>query len=119
MTYIYNWGIFLRPPQLLYLSFGATVLATFTTFLGFQRPSGEQPATFGHVQNLVDLVNEWHLLLFWGDKGVSGEGEFRHAGTASHPLDKIQKDALYEGGLSFDNSGAIVETMEEIAERVP
>jgi hypothetical protein len=79
-------------------SFGATVLAGFTTFLSFQHPKGEQPATFGHNQTLMDLVDEWHLLLVWGDKGVSGEGEeIRHAGTASYPLDSIRKDALYEG----------------------
>jgi hypothetical protein len=99
MTYAYNWGIFLRPPQLLYLSLGATVLAVFTTFLSFQQSVGEQPATLGHVQTLVDLVDEWHLLMFWGDKGLKEvEGEearIRHAGTASDRLDKIVVEALY------------------------
>ena len=106
MSYAYNWGIFLRPPQLLYLSIGATILAAFATFLSFQQPNGEQPATFGHVQTLVDLVDEWHLLLFWGDKGVREEGdEVRHAGTASHPLITIMKDGLYAGNrLSKDSS---------------
>lgn len=107
MTYAYNWGIFLRPPQLLYLSFGATVLAGFTTFLSFQQPKGEQPATFGHVQTLVDLVDEWQLLLFWGDKGVGEESEgVRHAGTASYPLDTIVKNAMYEGSSLFEGLGA-------------
>jgi hypothetical protein len=107
MSYAYNWGIFLRPPQLLYLSIGATVLAAFATFLSFQQPNGEQPATFGHVQTSIDLVDEWHLLLFWGDKGVREEGdEVRHAGTASHPLIMIMKDELYAGNPSFKDSGA-------------
>jgi len=102
MTYAYNWGIFLRPPQLLYLSLVATVLAAFATFLSFQQPKGEQPATLGHVQTLVDLVDEWHLLMFWGDKGLKeveegDEAGVRHAGTASYSLDKIALDALYAG----------------------
>jgi len=115
MTYEYNWGIFLRPPQLLYLSFGATILAGFTTFLSFQRLNGEQPVTFGHVQSLVDLVDEWHVLLFWGDKGVGQQGEeFRHAGTASFPLGAIVKNALYEGRFSIrDSRGAAMATLEE------
>jgi hypothetical protein len=113
MTYAYNWGIFLRPPQLLYLSFGATVLAGFTTFLSFQRPKGKQPATFGHVQTLVDLVDEWHLLLFWGDKGVVGDGEgVKHAGTASHPLGTIVDDELYEGDLLREGSKDTVQILE-------
>ena len=99
MTYAYNWGIFLRPPQLLYLSLGATILAAFTTFLSFYRPKGEQPATFGHVQTLVDLVDEWHLRLFWGDKGARGEGEVRHAGTSIFPLKTIMRHAMYEGSI--------------------
>lgn len=97
MTYVYNLGIFLRPPQLLYLAVGMAVMAAFATFLCFTAPRGLQPATFGHVQTLVDLVDEWSLLMFWGDKGLRDEGnEIRHAGTANIPLALILIDALYE-----------------------
>ena len=65
VTYVYNWGIFLRPPQLLYLAVGMTLMAGFAALLCFKGPSGRQPATFGHVQTLVDLVDEWSLLVFW------------------------------------------------------
>ncbi|KUJ13037.1 uncharacterized protein LY89DRAFT_699562 [Mollisia scopiformis] len=106
MTYAYNWGIFLRPPQLLYLSFGASILTAFTTFLSFQRPNDEQPATFSHVQTLVDLVDEWHLQIFWGDKGAIGEHEVRHAGTSAFPLNTIIRDAMYEGSLLVQESNS-------------
>ena len=97
VTYVYNWGIFLRPPQLLYLAVGMALMAGFATFLCFKRPSGTQPATFGHVQTSVDLVDEWSLLMFWGDKGLREEGdEIRHAGTANVSLPPVLSDALYE-----------------------
>jgi hypothetical protein len=99
ITYQYNWGIFMRPPQLLYLCFGATILAGVTSFLSFRRPNGEQPATFGHIQTLVDLVDEWHIVLFWGDKGLNqpvGIEATRHAGTSEKPMERTLVDALYE-----------------------
>ena len=58
VTYVYNWGIFLRPPQLLYLAIGMAIMAGLATFLCFKGPKGPQPATFGHVQTLVNLVDE-------------------------------------------------------------
>lgn len=94
--YLFNWGIFLRPPQLLYLSIGMAVLSGFATFLCFKSPKGPQPATFGHVQTLVDLIDDWSLLMFWGDKGLSTEDEdVRHAGTAGYALDPVVVGALY------------------------
>jgi hypothetical protein len=97
VTYVYNWGIFLRPPQLLYLGVGMAIMAAFATFLCLKGPRGPQPATFGHVQTLVDLVDDWSLLMFWGDKDLRQEGdEIRHAGTAKVALEPVLIDALYE-----------------------
>lgn len=62
-------------------------MVNFATFLCFKGPSGPPPATFGHVQTLVDLVDELSLLMFWGDKGLMEEGdEIKHAGTAGVTL---------------------------------
>lgn len=103
ITYAYNWGLFLRPPQLLYLSICMTVLAVFSTFLSLKHPRGAQPVTYGHLQTLTDLVDEWHPTLFWGDKGLKGESlEIRHAGTAMQPLGFIFENALYEGNMTAD-----------------
>lgn len=100
MAYSYNWGIFLRTPQLLYLAIGSVLLATLVVFIALQRPKGNQPATYGHLQTLVDLVDEWHLMMFWGDKGLSGmpeTEEVRHAGTSAMPLGNIVAGAHYLG----------------------
>jgi hypothetical protein len=100
MAYAYNWGIFLRTPQLLYLAIGSVLLATLVVFIALQRPKGNQPATYGHLQTLVDLVDDWHLMMFWGDKGLSGVSqteEVRHAGTSAMPLGSIVAGAHYLG----------------------
>ncbi|KAJ5261806.1 hypothetical protein N7505_008673 [Penicillium chrysogenum] len=98
ISYAYNWGIFLRPPPLLYLSIGSFLLSAFVTYVCFRRPGGEQPATFGHIQTLVNLIDVWHLDLFWGDKGAARDGPegVRHAGTASRPLEEVIQGQLYE-----------------------
>ncbi|OOF94532.1 hypothetical protein ASPCADRAFT_170546 [Aspergillus carbonarius ITEM 5010] len=95
ISYAYNWGIFIRPPPLLYLTIGSFLLSSFVSFICFRRPRGEQPSTFGHVQTLVNLVDVWHLQLFWGDKGVPGSDGVRHAGTASKPLERVIMNEFY------------------------
>jgi hypothetical protein len=100
MAYAYNWGIFLRTPQLLYLAIGSVLLATLVIVVALQRPKGNQPATYDHLQTLVDLVDDWHLLIFWGDKGLAGvpyASDTRHAGTSALPLCKIVTGAHYLG----------------------
>ncbi|PMD29192.1 hypothetical protein L207DRAFT_504579 [Hyaloscypha variabilis F] len=80
----------------------AMVLAVFATYLAFQKPKGPQPATWGHLQTLADLVDDWRAgedgSLWWGDKG-SNEDNTRHAGTSAnrHRLGEIHMDAEYEG----------------------
>lgn len=69
----FSLGLNMRPPQILYLSIGAFVLALFTTICVFWKPAGPQPANFGHLQTLVDLVDEWPKekeTLYWGHKDV-------------------------------------------------
>lgn len=96
MTYAYNWGIFMRTPQLLYLSIGTMTLVAFVMYLALERPKGPQPSTYGHLQTIVDLVDDWHIMMFWGDKGLQSDG-IRHAGTSDMPLGKILMDAYYSG----------------------
>lgn len=80
----------------------AIVLALFATYLALKRPGGPQPATYGHLQTLANLVDDWGAgaagCLWWGDKGLNTDGT-RHAGTSAnmHKLGQIQMDAEYEG----------------------
>lgn len=55
----FSIGIDMRPPQILYLGVGAAFVALFITACAFWRPKVPQPATFGHLQTLVDVVDYW------------------------------------------------------------
>ena len=80
----------------------AMFLALFATYLALQKPSGPQPAAYGHLQTLANLVDDWGTgtadCLWWGDKGLNADGT-RHAGTSAdlQSLGNIQMDAEYEG----------------------
>ena len=94
MTFYLGWGIFMRPPQTLYTSLTVLALAFFSTYLCFERPKGPQPATFGHLQTLVDLIDDWSEPMHWGHKGGYSDGIF-HAGTARTILDPILIQGQY------------------------
>jgi hypothetical protein len=75
------------------------LLAMFITYLTFRRPSGPQPATWGHIQTLADLVDDWKTdeldQFWWGDKGIVNG--VRHAGMSYHQtkLEDIRMDTVY------------------------
>ena len=102
---IYN-GFDIYTPQVIYLSIVLLILATFSSSLVLWRHKGPQPATFGHLRTLVDLIDEWPKKddsLFWGDRGSvngarlgSNMEDIRHAGTHWQPLGPIRMDKLYE-----------------------
>ncbi len=100
MTFYYGAGIFMRPPQLLYLSIALVVLAGLGTFVCLTKPKGPQPAAFGHVQTLANLIDEWSEPsepLFWGSKGRGVRG-ICHAGTSSSPLKEVDMAEVYAAG---------------------
>ncbi|KAK6434404.1 hypothetical protein LTR95_009408 [Oleoguttula sp. CCFEE 5521] len=69
--------------------------ASFMTYLSLAKPLGTQPATFGHVQTILDLVDEWHPTIYWGHKGEN-DG-ICHAGTSAHKLPGVRWNGLYSG----------------------
>ena len=97
-------------------------LAAMATSLALYQPQGPQPATFGNLQTLVDLVDMWPrgipqaknavtygdgaendttpppsvegVVMYWGDKG-EGEDGLRRAGTSTAPLKAIVMAAEY------------------------
>jgi hypothetical protein len=82
----------------------AIAFATFVTLLGIARPKGPQPAAYGNVQILADLIDDWSLdengCFWWGDKGVGMKGDgVRHAGMSARreELGRIRTEALYAG----------------------
>ncbi|KAJ5718386.1 hypothetical protein N7488_004032 [Penicillium malachiteum] len=79
----------------------AICLASVLTFLVMKKPKGPQPATYGHIQTIADVVDDWSLneegQFWWGDKGC--EGAIRHAGMSSvrDDLGPIKMEAYYAG----------------------
>lgn len=86
----------------------ATALASALTFLTLKKPDGPQPAAYGHIQTLADIIDDWTLnkngRFWWGDKGCR-EG-LRHAGMSSQKEDLglIDMNARYAGEV---NSGCL------------
>lgn len=82
----------------------ATSFASAITFLTFMKPTGPQPATYGHIQTIADVIDDWTLdengRFWWGDKGC--RAGVRHAGMSCQRKDlgPIQMSALYAGGVS-------------------
>lgn len=73
------------------------ILSIFTECLIRHRPNGPQPVTYGDIQRLSFLIDEWdHEVLFWGDKGEVTNG-IRKAGTAGCRLSDIRLNAPYFG----------------------
>ena len=96
-----------------YLAFHATpifclagvnaVLAATITYLGYRKPKGFQPSTWGNVLKLAEHVDCWGVgaggYIFWGDKGPIGADGVRKAGTSGSKddLGPILDGYLYRG----------------------
>ncbi|KAG1858949.1 hypothetical protein DFJ58DRAFT_840245 [Suillus subalutaceus] len=78
------------------------IFACFFTFVALRRPRGPQPAAYGHLQTLANLVDEWSPVMWWGHKedGIP----YCHAGTSDHPLPDVKMDYVYAGS----GSGSLV-----------
>ncbi|KAG2148052.1 hypothetical protein DEU56DRAFT_107625 [Suillus clintonianus] len=68
------------------------------TVVALRRPRGPQPAAYGHLQTLANLVDEWSLVMWWGHKedGIP----FCHAGTSDDSLPAVKHvkmDCVYAG----------------------
>lgn len=72
-------------------------LGLLAEFLIRHKPKGPQPATYGNVEALAALIDEWHdSKIFWGDKGAVTE-MVRRAGTSGQRLADLQMSFLYQG----------------------
>lgn len=98
----YAKGVLMRLPHLTYLSVLWILLLAFAGFLSFRSPKGELPASYGNLQVMADVIDQWTPKMYWGDKGVGNDDgnngedtEVRHAGTSDGLLSKVHLDALY------------------------
>ncbi|KAJ8585468.1 hypothetical protein M405DRAFT_408540 [Rhizopogon salebrosus TDB-379] len=69
----------------------AVSIACFFTPVALFRPHGPQPAAYGHLQTLANLVDEWS----WGHKedGIP----YCHAETSNYPLPPVKMNCVYTG----------------------
>jgi hypothetical protein len=83
----YKLGINMYPPQIFYLTASTLVVALLATYMSIRRPPGPQPAAYGHLQTLSDLIDEWHHCMHWGHKESgnrrSSPPKPAYAGTSS------------------------------------
>ena len=80
--------LWMAPVHLIYLACLAALCALFITYISTRRPKGYQPAAYGHLQTLVDLIDEWCAIMYWGHK--ADYYQVCHAGTAASPLPQVK-----------------------------
>jgi len=54
--------------QIWNLTLGLFVFAIASTIVARRRPHGPQPAAYGHLSTLSNLVDEWSPTMWWGHK---------------------------------------------------
>ena len=83
----------------LFLAAVAIILTGVAWYEACRSPRGPQPSTYGHLQTLTELVDEWGNgeRLYWGDKGVTSDGLLRRAGTSGNAdaVGPVHFDAEY------------------------
>ncbi|KAL4067253.1 hypothetical protein V8B97DRAFT_943195 [Scleroderma yunnanense] len=62
-----------------------------------RRQNGPKPAAYGYIQTLANLINEWLPVMRWGDKPVSCQSQFRHAGGSDSPLPLVRMGDIQLG----------------------
>jgi hypothetical protein len=98
----FQLGVNMHPPQIFY--FGAFTLAAaiFGLILSVWRPKGYLPASWGHIQTIADVVDEWadSGCMFWGEKYPG------YTGTSTHRLKQPDERMLYGGQTDHRHSRA-------------
>ena len=109
-------GVNMYPPQIFYFTAFALMVAVFATYVSLRCPNGPLPATFGHLQTLADLIDDWDDRMFWGHKEDGYSGVPNYAGTSARRLEMPKMTALY-GGVSGASRTSLVSgmSMEHLA----
>ena len=100
----YELGVNMYWPPLVWLAAANTFTFLFIMWLARKHPRGPLPAAYGHLQTIVDVIDEWPetKCMFWGHKSPDlGEVDVRapcYAGTSGGILPEVRKDTRYGGG---------------------
>jgi hypothetical protein len=93
-------GVNMHPPQIFYFAGISLVTAIFGLSLSLQRPRGYLPASYGHIQTIADIVDDWadSGCMFWGEKDPGSVDKPGYTGTSTRRLKQPDENKLY-GGL--------------------
>lgn len=96
-TYAQTQGVafYMYTTQIWNLCIALLIFACFFTLVSLRRPHGPQPAAYGHLQTLANLVDEWSPVMWWGHK--EDAIPYCHAGTSDHSLLAVKMDCIYAG----------------------
>ncbi|KZP31885.1 hypothetical protein FIBSPDRAFT_1037064 [Athelia psychrophila] len=88
------------PVQFFYLALMMGLFTAIMMLLAFRSPIGPQPAAYGHLQTLADLIDYWPHKdgrIFWGDKSPPRDNSVYHAGTSDTKLPPVKMGVFYAG----------------------
>ena len=77
---------------MIYLIALVATLAAATIWISTRHPKGPQPAAYGHLQTMANLVDEWTSIMYWGDKSSFVTC---HTGFNCTALPDVSMDRLY------------------------
>ncbi|KAG1802786.1 uncharacterized protein HD556DRAFT_1437842 [Suillus plorans] len=87
--------VYMFEAQIWNLCIALFIFACFFTLIALRRPRGPQPAAYGHLQTLANLVDSpLSHVMWWGHKA---DGPVCHAGTSDHELQEVKMDCDYAG----------------------
>ncbi|RMZ77768.1 hypothetical protein DV737_g4189, partial [Chaetothyriales sp. CBS 132003] len=66
----YAKGILMRVPQITYLTVTWLVFLVFVCAISFVSPKGPLPATYGHLQTMLNIADDLSDNMHWGEKDV-------------------------------------------------
>ncbi|KAK4148831.1 hypothetical protein C8A00DRAFT_47428 [Chaetomidium leptoderma] len=100
----FQLGVNMHPPQIIYFSAFTLAAAIFGLLLSVWRPRGYLPASYGHIQTMADVVDDWadSGCMFWGEKVAGNPG---YTGTSTHRLKQPDERMWYGGQRDVRHSG--------------
>jgi len=95
----YQLGVNMYPPQVFYLAGFTLITFAFGMYLALRRPRGYLPVSYGHIQTIADIIDEWPeaSCMFWGEKFAGDSVTPGFTGTTTDSLNPPRENHLYGG----------------------
>ncbi|KAF7973494.1 hypothetical protein HWV62_14992 [Athelia sp. TMB] len=80
--------VVVRPEQFFYLAIFMAIFTCIIFLLAYHSPKSLQPAAYGHLETLADLIDFWPARdgkMFWGDKSIMMGIPYNEVGHADTP----------------------------------